>query len=48
MEVLTGVWAEDVDLVRSAAVGDVVSADVVSELFEAALVTFVDDFSKLV
>ena len=41
-------WTEDVDLVRCAAVGDVVSADVVVELFEAALVAFVDDFSKLV
>ena len=31
-----------------AAVGDVVSADVVAELFETVLVAFVDDFSKLV
>jgi hypothetical protein len=42
------VWTEDVDLVQCAAVGDVVSADVVTELFKAASVAFVDDSSKLV
>ena len=40
-----GVWTEDVDLVRCAAVGDVVSTDV---NFEAASVAFVDDSLKLV
>jgi hypothetical protein len=42
------VWTEDIDLVRCTAVGDVVSADVVTELFEAASVVFGVDFSKLV
>ena len=41
-------WTLDVDLVRCAAVGYVVSADVVAELFEAASVSFVDDSLKLV
>ena len=41
-------WTLDVDLVRCAAVGDVVSADVVAEFFEAASVAFVDDSLKLV
>jgi hypothetical protein len=42
------VWTKDVDLVRCAAVGDVVSTDVVAEIFKVASVAFVDDSLKLV
>ena len=38
-EVLSGVRTEDVYLVRCAKVGDVVGADVVSECFEASVVS---------
>ena len=48
---LTRVWTLDVDLVRCAEVRDVVSADVVTEPFEAAMVAtvvFVNDSVNLV
>ena len=48
---MTGVWTLDVNLVRCAEVGDVVSADVVAEPFEAetdATVAFVDESVNLV
>ncbi len=48
MEVLTGVWTLDVDLVQWAEVRDVVSGDVVAEPFEVAMVAFVDDSVNLV
>ncbi len=42
MVVLTGVWTEDEDLVRRTEVRDVVSADVMTELFKAAMVNDVE------
>ena len=48
MEVLTGVWTSDVDLVQCAEVRDVVSVDVVAEPFEVATVAILDDSVNLV
>jgi hypothetical protein len=42
------VWAKDIDLVQCAEVRDVMSADVVAELFEVVSVAFVDDSLSLV